>query len=76
MAVPVIVTLYQDKIDFIDKVPIVPISHNAGLCWPSQSFIKSPGLIQIHIGSPIDSAGRKDDELMTQLREWIVAHSL
>ena len=25
VAVPVIVTLYQDKIDFIDKVPIVPI---------------------------------------------------
>ncbi len=25
MAVPVIVTLYHDKIDFIDKVPIVPI---------------------------------------------------
>ena len=25
MALPVIVTLYQDKIDFIDKVPIVPI---------------------------------------------------
>ncbi len=25
MAVPVIVTLFQDKIDFIDKVPIVPI---------------------------------------------------
>lgn len=26
IAVPVIVTLYQDKVDFIDKVPIVPIS--------------------------------------------------
>ena len=25
MAIPVIVTLYQDKIDFINKVPIVPI---------------------------------------------------
>jgi hypothetical protein len=25
MAVPVIVTLYHDKIDFIDRVPIVPI---------------------------------------------------
>ncbi len=25
MAVPVIVTLYQDKIDFIERVPIVPI---------------------------------------------------
>ena len=25
VAIPVIVTLYQDKIDFIDKVPIVPI---------------------------------------------------
>ena len=25
MAIPVIVTLYHDKIDFIDKVPIVPI---------------------------------------------------
>lgn len=26
LAVPAIVTLYQDKIDFIDRVPIVPIS--------------------------------------------------
>ena len=25
LAVPVIVTLYQDKIDFIENVPIVPI---------------------------------------------------
>ena len=25
IAVPVIVTLYQDKVDFINKVPIVPI---------------------------------------------------
>jgi Holliday junction resolvase len=25
MAIPVIVTLYQDQVDFIDKVPIVPI---------------------------------------------------
>lgn len=25
MAVPVIVTLYQDRIDFIDRVPIVPV---------------------------------------------------
>lgn len=25
MAIPVIVTLYSDKVDFIDKVPIVPI---------------------------------------------------
>jgi hypothetical protein len=25
IAVPVIVTLYQDKVDFIDNVPIVPI---------------------------------------------------
>ncbi len=25
MAIPVIVTLYQDKVDFINKVPIVPI---------------------------------------------------
>ena len=25
MAVPIIVTLYQDKIDFIQNVPIVPI---------------------------------------------------
>ena len=25
IAVPVIVTLYQDKVDFIENVPIVPI---------------------------------------------------
>lgn len=59
------------KLAIAAKVPIIPISHNAGLCWPPHRFTKSPGVIQIHIGSPVDSTERNDIELNEQLRNWI-----
>ncbi len=34
-------------------VPVIPIAHNAGDFWPARSFIKYPGMIEIHIQKPI-----------------------
>jgi 1-acyl-sn-glycerol-3-phosphate acyltransferase len=53
------------------KTQVVPVAHNAGNCWPKNSFIKKPGVIQIHIGKPIQSVGLKADALNTQVEAWI-----
>ncbi len=35
------------------NVPLVPVSHDAGKCWPRRSWLKRPGVITIKIGKPI-----------------------
>lgn len=53
------------------KTQVVPVAHNAGLCWPKNSFIKKPGVIQIHIGKPIQATDLKADALNQQVEAWI-----
>lgn len=53
------------------NVPIVPVAHNAGYCWPSRSFIKYPGTVQVVFGAPIDPAGRSSRELTAEVKAWI-----
>jgi len=53
------------------KTQVVPVAHNAGLCWPKNSFIKKPGVIQIHIGKPIQATDLKADALNQQVEVWI-----
>ncbi|NKI72635.1 1-acyl-sn-glycerol-3-phosphate acyltransferase [Collimonas pratensis] len=50
---------------------IVPIAHNAGECWPKNSFIKKPGLITVSIGKPIAPEGMDSSELMAKVENWI-----
>ncbi len=50
---------------------VVPIAHNAGECWPKNSFIKKPGLVTVSIGKPISPAGLSANELMQQVENWI-----
>lgn len=49
------------------KVPILPIAHNAGLCWPKGTFIKQPGTITMRILPPISAEqvanGKRNDVL-------------
>ncbi|MXZ81573.1 MAG: 1-acyl-sn-glycerol-3-phosphate acyltransferase [Gammaproteobacteria bacterium] len=52
--------------------PIVPVAHNAGVFWPKKSFIKYPGTIDLVIGEPIGSAGRKARELNAETEATIV----
>lgn len=55
------------------KTPVVPVAHNAGEFWAKNSFIKKPGTISIHIGTPIQTAGLKADTLNQQVEQWIEA---
>lgn len=52
-------------------VPIVPIAHNAGECWPKNSFLKRPGLITVSIGPPIETAGLSAEEVNRKVQDWI-----
>ncbi len=42
------------KLASISKVPIVLMTHNAGLFWPSRSIVIKPGTIQIILGPVIE----------------------
>lgn len=53
--------------------PVVPVAHNAGEFWRRKAFLKFPGLIQVRIGKPIDSAGGNVDEINAQAEAWIEA---
>lgn len=54
-------------------VPVVPIAVTSARCWPKGRFLKQPGLIEVSIGQPIESAGRKPDDLMREVEAWIEA---
>lgn len=51
--------------------PVIPVAHNAGKFWGKRSFIKKPGTIQMIIGPLIETQGRKPEEVMAQVKEWI-----
>ncbi len=53
------------------QTQVVPVAHNAGRCWPKNSFIKKPGVIRIHIGKPIQTSGMKADALNQHVEHWI-----
>ncbi|MCB1685097.1 MAG: lysophospholipid acyltransferase family protein [Pseudomonadales bacterium] len=52
-------------------VPVVPVAHNAGTCWPGRSLLKYPGTITVIIGEPIATQGRTSREVMEEARTWI-----
>lgn len=52
-------------------VPVVPVAHNAGRLWGRQAFFKHPGVITMSIGTPIDPAGLKAEEINRRAEEWI-----
>lgn len=52
-------------------VPVIPIAVTSAKCWPRKAFIKTPGIVDISIGKPIPSVGRRHDELMLEVETWI-----
>ena len=58
------------------KTQVLPVAHNAGEYWAKNTFIKKPGVIKIHIGKPIQTAGLKADALNHQVESWIEAEML
>ena len=53
--------------------PVVPIAVTSAKVWPRKAFIKRPGVVDVSIGKPISSVGRKPDELMREVEAWIEA---
>ena len=51
--------------------PVIPIAVTSAKCWPRKAFIKTPGVVDISIGKPISSVGRKPEELMAEVEAWI-----
>ena len=51
--------------------PIIPIAHNGGVFWAKRGFVKYPGTIDIVIGAPIVTEGRKARDLNQESEEWI-----
>lgn len=58
------------------QVDIVPIAHNAGKFWQRDSWWINPGTIQCNIGPKISVKGKSDSEVMTEVKDWIVAQNL
>ena len=51
--------------------PVIPIAVTSAKVWPRKAFIKRPGIVDVSIGKPIPSQGRKPDELMREVQDWI-----
>jgi 1-acyl-sn-glycerol-3-phosphate acyltransferase len=54
-------------------VPLLPIAVTSARCWPRNTFIKRPGLIEVSIGRPIPVEGRDSDALMREVETWVEA---
>ena len=50
---------------------VLPIAHNAGEFWPRHSWIKWPGTIRVVIGKPIHPEGKKADQIIAEVGDWI-----
>ena len=51
--------------------PVVPIAHNAGVFWKRRGLKKHPGTIDVVVGEPIQTRGRKASEITREVESWI-----
>ncbi len=47
--------------------PVVPVAHNAGVFWPKNSLLKYSGQIDLIIGPPIRTEGKKTRKLHSEI---------
>jgi 1-acyl-sn-glycerol-3-phosphate acyltransferase len=51
--------------------PVVPIAHNAGSFWGRRDIWKHAGLVDVVIGPPVETKGRRAAEISRDVEEWI-----
>lgn len=51
--------------------PIVPVAHNAGKAWPKHSFIKTPSVIKLVIGTKITTQDKTAADVNKQVYQWM-----
>lgn len=52
-------------------VPLVAVAHNAGEIWNPRNWVKNSGLITLRISPPIDTKGKKPDEINQLAQTWV-----
>ena len=52
-------------------VPIVPIAHNAGFCWPRHPWKKYAGLVTLSVLPPMSTTGREMNALNAEIERLI-----
>lgn len=51
--------------------PVIPVAHNAALCWPNDDWVKRPGTIHVVIGAPLETEGRDSRQVTEAAQQWI-----
>jgi 1-acyl-sn-glycerol-3-phosphate acyltransferase len=59
------------KLAVTANTPVLPVIHNAGVCWPASTFIKKPGVIKVKIGAPLQVTGKTSTEVTDAFSVWI-----
>lgn len=59
------------KLAVAAKVPVLPVIHNAGECWPAHTMIKRPGIIRLRFGPLIPVSDRSANEVSDAFATWV-----
>jgi len=51
--------------------PVIPVAHNAGVFWSRRSLLKYPGVIDLVVGAPIATQGRRAADINRDAEAWI-----
>lgn len=51
--------------------PVIPVAHNAGEFWRKKQFVKTPGIVKMHIGQVISTKGKRAEDIVEEGRQWI-----
>jgi len=64
------------KLALAANVPIIPIAHDAGKYWSSNSYWIKPGNIRCIVGPAIEIEGKRQSELTAAIEHWILSQTL
>jgi 1-acyl-sn-glycerol-3-phosphate acyltransferase len=53
------------------RLPLVPVTHNAGYFWPRRGWLKRPGTIRVVIGPPLETNGVEPRLVNERAQQWI-----
>ena len=59
------------KLAVAAKVPVLPVIHNAGDCWPAHTLIKHPGVIRLRFGPLIPTSEKSANEVSDAYAAWV-----
>ncbi len=52
-------------------IPVLPVIHNAGDCWPAHTILKKPGTIHVRFGPLLDVEGQDSTDVTEAFEAWV-----